>query len=384
MIAESSGCCVLPKIPLLDLHVEKLGAEPGFFGDWEVPMRYVSSLQEHLAVRNSVGVFDVSHMGRIRVKGPDAIPFLQKLYTKNINKTKEGWMSGPTLALNNWARVKDEEMLYKISDEEWLLVVNALVREKMLEYFNSIIQSEGFNVTIEDLTMKYSMIAVQGPEAAGLFDKLGSGWMDSLKTLEFRLNVEVAGIPVFLVSRSGWTGEDGFEIWGEHANIGDLMVKLVDNGAKPTGIIARDSLRMEMGFVLGDHEYGEDPLKYPCALSLRYGMGAIDWKKKGYIGEEALRACRREGVRWIRVGIKMGKKSARIIPREDSRIIVEDQIVGWVTSGTFSPILKRGIGQAYIDTRYALFGEPVDVEIRGKLHQAKIVDFPMVKTKSSL
>ncbi len=372
----------MPRIPLLDLHVEKLGAETGSFGEWIVPMRYTSSIEEHMAVRENVGVFDVSHMGRIRLSGPDVLDFIQYIYTKNLAKVKEYWMSGPTLALNHWARVKDDEMLYRISDEEWLVVVNALSRESMLSHYKKILEEKKYKVEIQDITYETSMIAVQGPNTARIMEEIGAGWLTDLKILEFRMNTEIAGIPVYLVSRSGWTGEDGFEIWGDHKSIWRLITLLVEKGAKPTGIIARDTLRMEMGYVLGGHEYGEDPVKYPCALSLRYGLGAIDWKKKGYIGEEALRACRREGVRWVRVGLKMSKKSARVIPREETMIYVEDQLVGWVTSGSFSPVLKRGIAQAYIDARYALFGEPVELEVRGKRHTAKIVDFPFIEPKS--
>ena len=370
------------KIPLLNFYIEELGGEPGVFGEWEVPMVYTSSIEEHMAVRNNVGVFDVSHMGRIRLRGSDVLEFIQYLYTKDLSKVKEGWMSGPTLALNQLARVKDDEMLYKISDEEWLVVVNALYIDKMIEYYSEVISAKKLDVKVEDLTMKYSMIAVQGPKAAETLSSInGSEWIADLKTLEFRLNEEIGGVKVFLVSRSGWTGEDGFEIWGEHSEIRKLVLKLVEMGVKPAGLIARDTLRMEMGFVLGEHEYGEDPVRYPCALSLRYGLGAIDWKK-GYVGEEALRACRRNGVRWIRVGIKMSKKHARIIPRENTVIYVEDLPVGWVTSGSFSPVLKRGIAQAYIDSRYALFGEPVELEIRSRRYKGKIVDFPFIKPHS--
>ena len=350
----------------------------GEFGGWEVPMLYESALKEHNIVRNDAGIFDVSHMGRVSIRGPDAIDFINLVCTKNVAKTKEYWMSGPTLILNQWARVKDDEMFYRVSDEQWYVVVNAPYREKMLNYYREIIESRGFKVEIEDLTFKYAMLAIQGPKVEEVFEKAGSAWVNDLHTLEFRTNVEVAGQKVFLISRSGWTGEDGFEIWAEPKNLLEIYRALLKAGAKPVGIISRDSLRIEMGFVLGEHEYGEDPVKFPCALSLRYGMGAIDWKKKGFIGEEALRACRREGVKWIRVGLKMKKKYARIIPRPGYKLYVDDQVVGWVTSGTFSPYLKRGVAQAYIDARYALFGEPVDIEVRGKRYPAKIEDLPLV------
>ncbi len=368
------------KSPLIDKYIEKLGGEVGEFAGWLVPMKFTSYIQEHLAVRRDVGFFDISHMGRIRFKGTDVIDFIQKVYTRDLNKTKTYFMSGPTLALNQWARVKDDEMLYKVSDEEWLVVVNALYREKMINYFREVIDREGYDVIVEDLTFKYGMLAIQGPRSSDVIEKIFGTQVSSLKILEFLTNVESrVGGRVYLVSRSGWTGEDGFEIWGEPSILWKIIEKLLELKVVPCGIISRDSLRIEMGFVLGEHEYGEDPTKWPCAVSLRYGLGAIDWSKHGFIGEEPLRACRREGVRWIRVGIIMKKKHARIIPRQGYRLWIEDQIVGWITSGTYSPVIKRGIGQAYIDTRYAIIGEPISIEVRGKMYEAKIHDFPLIK-----
>ncbi|MEM1705221.1 MAG: glycine cleavage system aminomethyltransferase GcvT [Thermosphaera sp.] len=369
----------MPKLALLEYYIEKLGAEPGLFGDWEVPFRFTNAIEEHLSVRNSVGVFDVSHMGRIVLKGPDVLPLAQYLYTKDVSKTKPYWMSGPTLALNQWARVKDDEMLYKVNDEEWYLVTNALTREKMVNYIKQVILQKNFKVEVSDITLETSMLAVQGPRAAEVMERLGAKWAGGLKILEFRIGEKIGGVNTILVSRSGWTGEDGFEIWGTHGEIAILVEMLVASGVRPAGLIARDTLRIEMGFVLGDHEYGEDPVKFPCALSLRYGLGAITWEKKGFVGEEALRACKREGVRWVRVGLKFGKEAGRIIPRTGMAVYSEDVQIGWVTSGTFSPVLNRGIAMAYIDTRYAVFGEEVEVLVRDKRYGAKIVDFPFIK-----
>ena len=366
------------KTLLWDFHEKELGATPGEFGGWIVPMVYTSVMEEHNIVRTDVGVFDVSHMGRIRLEGPDVIPFLQRIFTRNIAKAKDYWMAGPTLALNEYARVKDDEMPYRISETEWLVVANAPYREKMIKYYNEIIAKEKFNVKVEDLTFKYAMIAVQGPKVEEVFNKIGADWVCDLHTLEFRMNCEIAGQKVYLISRSGWTGEDGFEIWAEPKYMIEIYRALLKAGAKPVGIISRDTLRIEMGYVLGEHEYGEDPVKFPPAISLRYGLGAIDWRKHGFIGEEALRSYRREGVRWIRVGIKMRKKYARMVPRQGYKIYVEDQLVGWVTSGTYSPYLKTSVAQAYVDVRYAIFGEVVEVEIRGKRYEGKILDFPLV------
>lgn len=369
----------MPRIHLLEMYVSKYGAEIGLFGDWEVPYRFTNYIDEHMAVRTSAGLFDVSHMGRLVLRGADVLPLIQYVYTKDLSKIKEGSMSGPTLALNEYARVKDDEMLYKVSDEEWIVVTNALVRENMLSYISQIIREKGFRVHVEDLTEKYAMIAIQGPESPRLMDEIGGKWASDLKPLEFRLDETLGNNRVFLVSRSGWTGEDGFEIWGDPISLAEIVEKLVGRGARLAGLIARDSLRIEMGFVLGSHEYGEDPSTYPCALALRYGMGAITWGKKGFVGEEALRKCRREGVEWIRYGLKMGKEAGRLFPRQGAGVFVEDVNIGWVTSGTYSPVLNRGIAMAYLKTTHAILGEQVEVDIRGKRYPAKIVDFPFIE-----
>mgnify|MGYP001770652157 CR=1 FL=1 len=367
------------QVQLADLHAE-LGATFGEFAGWSVPMSYASTLEEHMSVRTSVGIFDISHMGRLRVRGADAPELLDIVFTKTVSRTKQGFMSGPTLALNELARVIDDEMWYRVSDEEWLAVPNAAATERVKGHLVSTAAARGLKVTVEDLTGTYAMLAIQGPRSPEVMGKLGFSEAESLKPLEFRLNVQLAGARAFLVSRSGWTGEDGFEIWAEPSEAKLIYRKALEAGARPVGIAARDTLRIEMGFVLGGNEYGEDPLKYPCALSLRYGMGAIDWSKKGFIGEGALRSCRREGLRWIRVGLEMKKSSAKFIPRNGYKIFVDDVEVGWVTSGTYSPVLQRGIGQGYIDVRYAIFGESVTVvDERGRSGEAKIEDFPLIK-----
>ena len=369
----------LKEIPLREFHVRELGAQMGEFAGWEVPMLYESAVKEHMTVRESVGVFDISHMGRLRVRGSHALDLLEAVFTKRVSKTREGFMSGPMLALNVWARVRDDEMAYRVSDDEWLLVPNAAYTEKMVEHLKATAERLGLSdVVVEDLTRELAMIAVQGPKAVEVMESIGAGWASELKPLEFRLGVRLAGAEAFLVSRSGWTGEDGFEIWARPGEMVRIYRALLEAGARPVGIISRDTLRIEMGFVLGGNEYGEDPLKWPCALSLRYGMSAIDWSKKGYEGYEALHACRREGVRWIRVGFVMKKKYARVIPRHGYRILVEGEPVGWVTSGAYSPVLGRAVGMGYIDVRYAVLDEPVEIEARGRIVEARLREFPLI------
>ncbi len=364
--------------PLREIHLE-LGASLGEFAGWEVPMVYTSTLEEHMAVRTSVGIFDISHMGRLLLSGSHVLDLLELVYTKRISRTKVGFMSGPTLALNEYARVKDDEMPYNIDGEKWLVVPNAAVADYMKAYMESLATTRGFKVSIVDLRETYVMLAIQGPKAVDVMEKLGAPWASSLKPLEFRVGEVVAGVNTFIISRSGWTGEDGFELLAEPKAATIILRESVKVGAKPAGIASRDTLRIEMGFVLGGFEYGEDPSKFPCAYGLRYGMGAIDWSKRGYIGEEALRACRREGAKWVRVGIVMRKEAARIIPRHGYKLYVDDIEVGWVTSGTYSPVLGRGIGQAYINSGHALIGESVEVEVRGARYEARVTDFPFIK-----
>ncbi|MCE4604153.1 MAG: glycine cleavage system aminomethyltransferase GcvT [Aeropyrum sp.] len=365
------------RVLLEDLHAS-LGAVFGEFAGWSVPMSYEGTLKEHMAVRREAGIFDISHMGRMLVSGEGSTELLERIYTKRVSKTKVGFMSGPTLALNEHARVRDDEMPYRLGEDEWLIVPNAAVADSMLSYFRETAESLGLEVRIEDLRSKYALLALQGPKAADIVEALGGGDLLGLKPLQFVRGVELAGVKLELVSRSGWTGEDGFEILAEPQAARALFSKALEAGAKPAGIAARDTLRIEAGFVLGGHEYGEDPKKWPCAVSLRYGLGAIDWGKSGFVGEDALRACRREGVRWIRIGLVMKKKYARMIPRQGYRLYVDDVDVGWVTSGTYSPVIGRGVAQAYIDSRYAYIGDSIEIDIRGKRGEAKIQEFPLV------
>jgi len=371
------------RVPLWRLH-EELGASFGEFAGWEVPMSYGSVVEEHMAVRTSAGVFDISHMGRMLVRGPGASELLERIYTKRVSKTKPGFMSGPTLVLNVWARVRDDEMPYRLGEDEWLIVPNAAVADAMLDYFKSVAREMGLSgVEIVDLRDRYSLLAVQGPKAMEVAERLGAPWIAELKPLEFRVDVELGGARAYIVSRSGWTGEDGFEVIAEHGEAAKILRAAVEAGARPAGIAARDTLRIEAGFVLGGHEYGEDPRRWPCAVALRYGLGAIDWGKTGFIGEEALRACRREGQRWVRVGLVMKKKYARLVPRQGAQIYVDDVNVGWVTSGTFSPVIGRGVAQAYIDTRYAVPEETVEVDVRGRRGEARIQGFPLAPIGSA-
>ncbi|MEB3758020.1 MAG: glycine cleavage system aminomethyltransferase GcvT [Desulfurococcales archaeon] len=363
------------KHPHRNLHIS-LGARMGEFGGWETPISYTSVKDEHMAVRKAVGVFDLTHMGRIIVKGEGASEFLSKMVPKNVDNANPGTMPGPTALLNESAGIIDDVMPYKIDENMWLLAVNAPNRTRDLEWLERWKEKLGFTgVSVEDYTFRYSLIALQGPEASKLLESIGGEELVDLKPLTFKTNVTIAGYETWIASRSGWTGEDGFEFILTPSNAEGLFRKLVESGAKPCGLGARDSLRMEIGFVLA----GEDIDETVTPVDARYWL-VFDYNKDDCVGCSALREALEKGARKVRVGIRFRKKDRRI-PRAGYKIFVPgtNVEVGVVTSGSYSPILDRGIGQAYVDPPHALFGMKVEVEIRGKRAKAKIVDFPFIK-----
>jgi aminomethyltransferase len=372
------------RIPLYDVHRE-LGAEFGEFAGWEAPINYGSVIEEHLAVRRTVGFFDLSHMGRLILSGPDATKALDYLVPRDIS-SEEGMMVGPTAMLNENAGFRDDIMTYNLGSDGWLIVPNAANREKILSHIREWIGRLKANAQVEDKTFDWVLFAVQGPRAARLMEQLGvSRQVLELKALRFVRNVvfEAAGAKALLVSRSGWTGEDGFEIIAE-ASEGEKILRkaaeLVEKlEGKLCGLGARDSLRMEMGFVLYGHEIDEtiNPVE------ARYWWVFKPGPKEECLGCSALRGALRNGAEKVRVGLRLSKK-ARVIPRQGDKVYIEDVEIGYVTSGAYSPVLGRSLAQAYIDAKHALMGLDVEVERRGKRYKAKIIDFPAVTPTSSL
>ncbi|HDI74588.1 MAG: glycine cleavage system aminomethyltransferase GcvT [Thermoprotei archaeon] len=354
------------KTPLYEEHV-KLGATISDFAGWSMPIVYESTIKEHLSVRKSAGIFDVSHMARILVKGADSAKLLQKLIAKNIEKAKEGRMLGPTAFLNEQGGFIDDIMVYKLSEKEYLIVGNAVNREKDFSWIKRF--TEGLEVKVADITFDIAMIALQGPDSSKIMKKLSTSDIMDLDFLHFKKEIEVAGVKSFLVSRSGWTGEDGYEIMIPSDSASKIWSALIKAGATPCGLAARDSLRIEMGYCL----YGEDIDENTTPLEARYWV--FTFNKPPYIGYDALLKKYEEGVDRIRLGIKLKE---RVVPRRGCKIYMGEKCIGEITSGTYSPVLNCGIGIAYIDSRHALVGAPVVVDIRGKKRKAKIVDFPFI------
>ncbi|BCU71243.1 glycine cleavage system aminomethyltransferase GcvT [Stygiolobus caldivivus] len=342
--------------PLLDIET-KLNADIGEFAGWQMPMKYTSYLDEHLAVRSSCAFFDLSHMGRLRIKGK--IDELDKLVAKEIKKEKIGKMIGPTAFLNDKGGFEDDVMLYKVNEDEFLVVTNAINREKIINWIR-----KNSQLNVEDLTFDLAMIAIQGRTVWNIIEKV------ELQPLEFKLNTKYMNEEVYLISRSGWTGEDGIEIWGRPETLSRLIIKLVNLGVKPAGLITRDSLRQEMGFVL----YGEDIDSFITPVEARYWVFSLD---KEFIGREKIVEQLKTGVDKIRIGFK-GKKNERTIPRKDNPFMVLGNKVGYVTSSTYSPYLNRVIGMGYVKPDHLYLGFNLNVDVRGKMIDVKISDFPLI------
>ena len=355
----------------------------GEFAGWRTVIDYGSIVEEHLAVRRTVGFFDLSHMGRLLLRGPDASRLLDKLVPRSI-ESEEGMMVGPTAFLTEEAGFIDDIMTYNLGGDGWLVVPNAMNIERDAEWMRSWAQRLGLDVEVVDKTMEWVLFAIQGPRSVELMKLLGApSEVLELRLLRFKRNVrlEAAGATALIVSRSGWTGEDGFEVIAE-AGEGEKILRkaaelLPGLGGRLCGLGARDTLRMEVGFVLYGHEIDEET----TPVDARYWWVFQPGPKEDCVGCQALREALRRGARRVRVGLKLGKK-ARVVPRQGDKVYIGDVEVGVVTSGAYSPVLGRSIAQAYLDPPHALMGLSVEVERRGRRYKAKVVDFPLVQPSS--
>lgn len=358
---------------LFDWH-KQAGARIVDFGGWDMPVLYGSIVDEHQATRTAAGLFDVSHMGRLWFDGPQSTEFLDHLLTNRVASLEEGQVRY-SLVLQADAGILDDVLIYRIESEH-LLVVNASNRTKLLEWFES--QRSSFNATIRDETLSTSMIAVQGPLASRLVQDELNGSVDAIGYYRARwMNPSASPTQRILVSRTGYTGEDGFELLGEHAVIVGIWQRLIDTGrqegVRSAGLGARDTLRLEAGMPLYGHELTTevDPL--------RAGLGwAVAGKEKDFVGRAALASLPAD--RPVRIGIELeGKRIARegfpIYAAGDSM----DKPVGWITSGTFSPTLDRPIAMGYVDPSCKSVGTQLSIDVRGSAVAAQVVKLPFYK-----
>ncbi len=355
----------LQRTALYERHKD-LGARLVPFSGWEMPVQYEGILAEHHAVRGVAGLFDVSHMGRVEIHGPDAVAFVHHITVNDVNRLKP-YRSQYSMACRPDGGVIDDFLVYRMPDR-MLIIPNAGNRVKDLDWFRS--TAAAFNVEIRDLSDETMLIALQGPASEAILNPLAETELEDLGFQRF-VETRIGGIDA-RVFRTGYTGEDGFEIWYPAKQAVELWDLLLESGGSrglvPCGLGARDTLRLEAGLALYGHEIDES------INPLEAGLGwAVKLKKSDFIGRDALLAVRREGVKRKLVGVKLLERG---IPRQGYEILYEGNAVGQIVSGAISPTLSYGIGTGFVPTELAAPGTQVQIGIRGRHIAAEVVKLP--------
>jgi aminomethyltransferase len=360
----------LLRTPLFDIYKEH-GGKVIDFGGWELPVQFSSIKEEHEAVRTKAGLFDVSHMGEFDVKGPNALSFLQYTMTNDVSKLQNGQAQYTAMCYENGGTV-DDLLVYKRAENDYLLVVNASNIEKDFEWLQSHI-TEG--VELINVSSEYAQLAIQGPKAENILQKLTDTDLSEIGFFRFKDQVSLAGITA-LVSRTGYTGEDGFEIYLNQADAEKLWTQILEAGSEdgllPCGLGARDTLRFEAKLAL----YGQELTKDITPLEAGIGFAVKTDKEADFIGKNVLALQKKEGAPRKLVGIEMIDKG---IPRSHYEVFKGDVKIGEVTTGTQSPTLKKNLGLALLDKEHSELGTEVEVQIRQKRLKAKVVASPFYK-----
>ena len=359
--------------------VHEKTAKTTLFAGFEMPLWFKGIIPEHLAVRNSVGIFDISHMGRVLITDKDSERFVNYVITNNISMVPPNGAQYSVMCNVNGGII-DDFVVYRLETERFLIVFNASNREK--DYNWIIRNNEGFHVKIEDVSDNVAMFAVQGPNAEKILQKISTTDLSEIGRFKCR-NSRLTDVEV-LISRTGYTGEDGFEVFVWNAslqkpyNAVKLWNAILEAGKsfriEPCGLGARDTLRLEAGMCL----YGNDIDESTTPLEARLNF-VVKFQKENFIGKDALLKQKKEGIERKRVGIQMIERG---VPRQGFEVYDDKgEKIGYITSGTFSPLLKYAIGMAYIQTAQAQKGNFVNVKIRNRLVKGKIVSFPFYDTE---
>ena len=359
----------LQRTPLYEVAVAE-GGRMVPFGGWEMPVQFEGIRSEHWAVRRAVGLFDISHMGRIAVSGERGLAFLDSLLPARVRELTIGQMLYAPLC-NERGGCVDDLVIYRLAQQEYLLVVNASRKAADWQWITA--RAAGWsNVQIEDLSDEQGMVAVQGPQAAALVEALAGPASVALGYYRFAA-MEIAGIRA-LLSRNGYTGEDGFEIMCPADQVAALWARLRAAGAQPCGLGARDTLRVEMGFCLYGRELNEQTTPLEAGLAWTLDLE----KEANFVGAAALRAQRTAGGYPRLRGFRMLERG---IPRPDYPVFDRrGKQVGAVTSGTHSPVLEEGIGLAYLQRGTQKIGTEVYIGMKGKRQLAVVVKPPFVSS----
>lgn len=353
----------LNKTPLYNIH-KKLGAKLIEFGGWKMPVSYEGIITEHKTVRNGVGVFDISHMGEFLLQGDDVIDLLQYIMVNDLRLIEPLKSQYSCICYEN-GTVVDDCIYYEENPTKFRMVVNAANRKKDFNWIKS--HNNDFHVKLEDMSMKRSRLAIQGPKANEYLNPFVDIDVSKINRFNFRLcNFE--NFPI-LLANTGYTGEPGFELSTERKHIEELFDKLLNAGVSPIGLGARDTLRLEASYSLYGHEIS------PEITPIEANIGWVVKEKDNidYIGKDILLKQKREGTSRIIVGLTLIDPG---IMRENYKVYKDGNSIGYITSGGYSPTLDKSIGLALIQSEFNEVDNIVDVEIRNKMKKAKIVSTP--------
>lgn len=382
----TGGMNKLKRTPLFDAH-QTLGARLVEFGGWEMPVHYTSILDEHQAVRTSAGLFDISHMGEVTVTGPSSLRFLNRILTNDLEKLTPG-QGHYTLMCNERGGVIDDLYAYRTASEDFLLIINASRITEDMDWINSQFSefSPNDGTRVIDASDITGALALQGPKVADFIDQIftepSKTGNSAKKPTDLQKN-QIAAFPweneIVWVARTGYSGEDGFELAAPSGIITEIWNAIMDagkpSGLKPAGLGARDTLRTEMGYPLYGHELSE------TTTPIEAGLGwVVGFNKPEFIGREALELQKSQGIKKKCVAFKMEGKSAP--PRPHYSIWndgSETAVIGEVVSGTQSPSLGVGIGLGYVPPDYSELGTRLHIEIRGKRCPAIVSRKPLYK-----
>lgn len=367
--------------PLHKFHLEAGGKMVDFAG-WQMPMMYTGIHEEHNQVRTSGGIFDVSHMGRVKITGRHSRRFLERLCTRKISDMEAG-QCRYSLVCNEQGGVRDDVIVYRMDEDDFLVVVNASNREKLLGHFEAVRSATDLSVKIDDQTLSTAMVALQGPKVIPMIGRISS----EVPTLKrYRFTIKNLMIMKLIVSRTGYTGEDGVEVILPASMVGmamslllkDVNAKSPDAGVKPAGLGARDTLRMEAGMPLYGHELGEDINALECGVDFAISLDK-DQGERGekFIGMEALKkTVESGGPRRRLVGISIdGKRTAR----QGMPVKVGGADVGIVTSGCLSPTLGHAIAMGFVGKQHAEPGTAVSIDTGRGMLEGTITKLPFYK-----
>ena len=369
----TSPAVELKKTPLNDAH-RRMGGRMVDFGGWDMPVQYpAGTVEEHLRTRNHAGLFDVSHMGEIEVKGPDAISFVNRLTSNDVSKLVDGQAHYSALTTHE-GTVVDDLLVYRFAEDHLMLVVNAGTTEKDWEWISAARSSE--DLELRNVSSSYCQIALQGPDAVAILTPLTNVSLSDIEYYHFSEG-HVDGV-LSIVSRTGYTGEDGFEVYAAADKAEQLWNKLLDagklgsdEGILPCGLAARNTLRLEAGMALYGHEIDE------TTTLLEANLGWIcKLNKDEFNGRTVLAQQKKTGIKRRLIGFEMTERG---IARDGQDVVIDGAVVGKVTSGSPAPFLKKNIGMGYVPLEFATEGQPIQIDVRGRLVGAQIVKTPFYK-----